>query len=571
MFFGAAWFLGCFYHLGDLGRYSDDWAFADVDPVTHLARWGGTPFERHYFWRPALQAFLHYAFLILWHHMWIFHLMNVACHAAIAAGVYWLSRRLGSSPHASAAAAFVFLLFPFQYEVIFWSTAMTSAVPAGLMIVLCGIVIFHARSTGADWRRLGLMSVLMFFAACWYEQPCAIAAGFPFLYMASRQEEPLARSLRRIAAMMIACGVPLVAYILLLRYTAPASARGGAGSFVTLDELPKRLESLVPAFSWYFSARLRNAYLGGLTTGMRELVTIRGAIMAATVGILGGCWLVEWISRPVPPIPTLTAERARARARAAWGFAFALAACLSVWLPIIPIRNQILEVRLAYCMCIGLALAIAFLLDFLGRLTRKLRVFPLLHTAVGGAVVVLVWVSSVAMLGWQSVIRTRTAIDAVQTRELAERFASVPPGTVFLLLRDDYRAGATGRLAFDWPPLGWTSASWSSTPAIRWAMKRNDVVASAINIWVPPPFRDPDDAGIVYTGGLTPIASVKSDPKGHLLIRWDLMVPYYIDAQGRVNPVREVHVFSTSTPKVVVGRATLVGADAKERFNLELP
>lgn len=552
--------------------YSDDWAFARIDPVTHQVDWFRWPFERNYFWRPALQAFLYYGFQLFREHLWVLHLINVSCHAGAAWGVYWLSRRLRHTPHASAVGAMVFLLFPFQYEVIFWSTAMTSGIPAGLVLIVCALVVAYATRSGLQWRLLAAMSGLMFVAVCFYEQPCAIAAGFPMLYLAVRQpQERWGESLKRIAAMLIACGVPLVVYILLLRFTAPASARGGAGSFTTAAELPARLAELRGAFEWYFGPRIRNAFLGGLVTAIHELASVRGSICAALVGITGGSLLVAWHDRPVPAISAIAAERSASRRRYMWALGFALVATLAVWLPIIPIKNQILEARLSYCMCIGLGVLVASLLDVLGRLTRRWWIFPVLHGAVGLAAIVFVFVASLSMLGWQTVIKRRTQADTAQTATLASAFASVPPGTVFVLLKDEYRPAQTGRLAFDWPALGWTSAAWSSTAALKWTMKRDDIAATAVNIWVPPPFSGADDAAIVYTGGLAAGGDTREQPGGGLRIEWDKAVPYFIDARGAAVPVREVHVLSKSGKPPVVGRSKLTSQAAHERFVLEVP
>jgi hypothetical protein len=568
IFFFAVWFLACFYHLGDLGPYSDDWSLAAIDPITHAPIWGAYPLERNYFWRPLLQLFLHYAFLLTWHHLWIFHFANVACHGAIALGVMKLSRKLGFSRSAAGASGLVFLLFPFQYEVIFWCTAITTAIPAGLMVVLCCFVLRYARAPRV-WH-LPAFAALTFFTVCWYEQPCAIAAGFPFLYLAGRDRaEGWRTSLVRIIGVLLACGIPMIIYITLLATTAPATARGGAGSFIGASELSARLAELRSAMGWYFGPRLAGAFSGGLQTGMNTIATPLGACIAAGVAIVGGMWAARAVgpSRPVQSVQESDDGNINFadRTRRIYGTLFAIVATGAVWLPIVPIRGQILEARLSYCMCIGLGLLVAACITGLEIAIARFRAPPRSHIAVRIAIVMAAWVGALSLLGWQTVIRTRIAADTAQTARLAERFPNVSPGTVFMLMRDDYRAGRTGLLTFDWPPLGWTSASWSATPALRYALRRNDIAATTYNIWIPPAFKDITSTTITYTGSLVPIDGAPyPEGNGGLLLPWDRIVPYITTPTGEAQPVGQIEfVFTSGAPPIIINPPLTAGEPAR--------
>jgi hypothetical protein len=552
-FFAAVWFLACFFHLGDLGMYSDDWSLAQFNPVTHEPRWDSAVLERNYFWRPVLQIFLHYAFLLFLNHTWVLHLINVSCHALATFGVYALLRRILHSRQAAAAGSLVFMLFPFQYEVIFWSTAMTTGIPAGLSLVLALLVCNYAKRELASWRSLATMAFLSFFIACWYEQPAAILISFPFLYMAAkRRDESFVRSFLRIAPMMLACGIPLMIYILLLRFTAPAGVRGGAASFIHLDEIPARWHEVIAAARWHFSVRLRDALIGGLITGWRELAVPKGLLAAAAVGLSAGAWVRSWLLTDVAPVASEPGQRAENLRRSLWTACFCINALIGVWLPVFPIRGQILEARMSYCAAIGLGATVAFLLDCMLRLFRSRTWWALFNASTAFAIAICVWLGAISMLGAQTVMRQRAIADRLQTYEISAAAGSVPHGTIFVVLRDDFRAGSTGRSLFDASPLAWSLASWSATPALQWAFRRDNVYATAFNFWVPPPFTDADIQYLHYSGD---IASGATEPAlgGGYNLAWSRVVAFVITADGHASLVKRVHIqFRSGKPALTV-------------------
>jgi len=540
-YFIALWWLGCFYLHGNLGAYSDDWSLAIVDPVTGESQWGLWPFERNYFWRPLLQLFVHYGFLLLWQHLWLFHLLNVTLHAAAALLVYRLMRRLCSSPHGPAAGAFVFLLFPFHYEVIFWSTAMTTGIPTGLWLLLAlWFCDYAAQEKRTRWWHIPLAGLFTFMIVCWYEQPGALVGAFPWLYMALRPRgEAMVRSMVRIALVLVACGVGLLTYIILLRYTAPVSVRGGSGSFIGVHEIATRWGEMWPALRWYHTARLSDAFFGGLHTGWLTLSTPLGAAAAGAVAICGGLWLWAWIGEPAEARSVDPAARRERTVRSAWALLFGASAVVCAWVPVFPIRGQSLEPRMSYAAAVGLATLMAVTVDSVLRLAKSVRGGQLLSGAIGLTIAIVAWISSLSLLGWQRSMQVRSQADAQQTRELAALYKDAPPLTVFVAVEDSFRAGTTGRGFFDLVLLSWVATSWSTNPALQHAFRRTDVFATSCNFWVPPPFAEVDEHGFRYISGL-PAAAGGLSSLGGCRIEWSRVIPYSVDKDGHIVPIREL-------------------------------
>lgn len=567
-FFVLLWWLGCFYLHGDLGRYSDDWSLAIIDPITREPVWGSWPFERSYFWRPLLQLYLHYMLQVLWHSMWIFHLCNVLWHGATAVLVYVLSRRLTGSRQGAAAAGLLFLLFPFQYEVIFWSTAMTTGIPTGLWLLLALWFTRFARGGGGGAWGVAGAGVFTFGIACWYEQPGALVGSFPFLYMALRKAgEPLGRSALRLAGLLAACGAGLLIYILLLRATAPASVRGGAQSFVTLSEAPARFKEMWVGLTFSYTSRLADAFIGGLLAGWARLGSAWGMAAVGTVAVAGGLLLQVWMrERP--------ARGPGHETRTGWLLAFAVSAIVCAWIPVLLIRGQIVEPRMMYAASVGLCIGVAVLLGMLLRASEGWRFGGLVRGSTGVLVVLGAWMGAVSLVGWQSSMQARTRADAAQTQQLANLYADVPPGTVFVAVRDDFRAGKTGRGFFDLVLLSWVATSWTTTPALQQAFGRDDVFATTSNHWVAPPFADVTEHGLRFTTGL-PAAAGKADPAGGIWLEWARVIPYAISAEGKVVPVHTLMITQKGRAEFEVqGHRGLAGKEGQEGVDvarLELP
>jgi hypothetical protein len=542
-FAALLWWVAFFFFAGQLGVYSDDWSFRRIDLSTGKWLFWSTPFERPYFWRPVLQLFLHGMFALCWDHMWIFHAANALSHAAAAALLYRLLRDLAVSRQASFAGSLFFLLFPFHYEVVFWATAMTTGVPTLLSLLLARLAIRHA--SGRDRVPWWAFSLLSFFMVCWYEQPGAILLGLPAIMLAaSPGVRPARDSFRTAIVTCIACGVPMLVYIALLVTTAPPSVRGGSGSFISLAELPERWKTFSEGLRWHYATRLHHAWTGGLIIGWRTLGNVWGISLLTIAAACGGIMALAWAREPVAAPPWAPDERRQAITRRALVLAFGLIVSAAAWLPIIPLRGQIIEPRLNYFACVGYGTVAACLVDALVRRGRHRPWRPVLASCLAMGVVVASVSASVSMLGAQATMRQRTEADAAQARALGALAKDVPANTVFLTLEDGYTPANTGLVFFDRVLTGWLGAAWSGRQAIRAVTCRADLSVTARNMWIPLEIASCDRDGFVYTG-YSPAIGTPVD--GGTRLTWSQIVPY------RVTPAGEIEVITTVTIRNAAG------------------
>ncbi|MBS0195829.1 MAG: hypothetical protein JSR77_03640 [Planctomycetes bacterium] len=564
----ALWWLAFAYLRGDLGLYSDDWAAHVTDPVTGAARWDSPVFLRNYFWRPALQIFLHYAFLLCWHQLWVLHLLNAVAHGVAAALLYRLLRRLDLIPHAAFAGAMVFMLLPFHYEVVFWTTAMTTGIPAGLTIALCLIVARYAREHVRSLKLHIFFALFTFFIMCWYEQPAALVGAFPFLYMAARPaHEKFLRSLARITALLASCGVGMAVYVACIVTTAPPTVRGGSQSLISSPaEAIDRVRIIFKSAQWHFTSKLADSLIGGLHTAWSLLNSPTGAATIACIGIVGGLFLSRWQHAPVPPMSAAAPARRAAQARWLWTLLFGVTAFTAAWGPIVVIRNQIIEARTCYAVGIGLAVVVAALVHGLLRSTRRFYAWPALHAAAGICVALASMLAAVSMLGAQASMQNRARTDARQLGQLAAAFSKVPPGTVFVPLEDSFAAGSSGRAFFDRVLFGWTGASWSAVPALQITFHRTDVFATAINPWIPLLIEDIDAQGFRYP--LDPFRNMPVHPKGGAQVAWSNTIPFTIDRAGNVHIVTRLLIRAKDGRETVVEPPLAKAAGAGRDFRL---
>lgn len=565
LFFVMVWWVGCFFYWGDLGAYSDDWSLARIDVITGESTMWRWPFEREYFWRPLLQLFLTIMFGAFWEHMSLFHLANVTLHAGSAVALYRLCRGMGLGRHGSYAAALVFLLFPYQYEVIFWSTAMTTGIATFVCMWLTSCVMEYGKGAEkwAGVRGLLKLSAVTFFMVCWYEQPGAVALALPMVYMAVKLSgEGLYESGARVVKMCLAIGTPMIVYIGLLVGTAPRGTRGGNESYITLSGVPARIEELLRDLPWYAMYNVKEGFLGGLSFGWKVLGEsggLNGVLILGLMGIVGGLLVLafrdeaqrrEWTMRygsvaidhgssRVGGKRAGAEGKGSAKPRLRWIFAFACVVVVGSIVPVFPMRGQILEPRLSSYACIGLGVGVACCVEWAMRVSWGRAWWPLVRGSVGIGIVLAGILGSVSMLGAQGAMRNRTMADQKQATQLGELGKNALPGTVFLALDDQYLPTRTGYLAFDRRLSAWLMATWSARPVIRNAMKRWDVSASSRNMWRDLEMANCDEEGFTYTSNW-PGAGEKVP--GGTRLTWDVCVPFVVQADGNVLLVETVVV-----------------------------
>jgi hypothetical protein len=564
-FAGVLWGLSCLACVGSLGRYSDDWAFGAIDPATGAFDASRSPFHQAYFWRPLLQLFLHYAISLLWNHLWVLHVLNAVTHAGTTLVVHRLLRGVGASPRAAAVAALLFMVWPNHHEVIFWPTAMTTGF-ATLLGALLGLV-------AVAWTRRGMpldrsllwFPALAFLIPCWYEQPSAIVPVLPLVCLAARTEGSARRCLAHSLVPTMLAGVVTIAYVLLLRGTAPSSARGAASSYIHLSDIPSRAAEFSSAAVWFHTAALSDAVIGGLSFSRSQMDGFPGLVAIGLVLIAAVAWvLLSWTRA------NETAEHGARRMGTRTLLAVSL--LMTSMLPIFVIKGQIFEARHHYFMMLPGAMLAAIVLDALAWRAGRAR---LIAVGLGAAAGVTLLAGS--LLGFQFLMRERTRADLAQMQSSAAGAPAAPPGVIFMALEDNYRPARTGRLFFDARLIGWITASWSANPGVQFAFRRDDVFATVRNFWVGMPISDIDGEGYRYNVG--PNQSGPPDPIANARHRWDQTIPYIIGEDGTIRFVSSMVVKRSGAADLTLSFPSLTtaasGSDAARPpiagYTLQLP
>lgn len=565
-FAGVLWGLSCLWCLGDLGRYSDDWAFGAVDPVTGAFDASRSPFQQAYFWRPLLQLFLHYSIGLLWNHLWVLHLLNALTHGLTTLVVHRVLRGVGASRRAAAAAALLFMVWPNHHEVVFWPTAMTT----GLATLVAGLL---ALATIA-WTRRGMpldrtllwFPALAFLIPCWYEQPSAIVLVLPLICLAAADTGVSAqRCLVRSLAPTALAAAATIAYVALLRATAPASARGAASSYVSIADVPARLGSFTDAAAWFHTSSLTDVVLGGIDFSHANMTDTAARAAMAVAVILAILWAgLGWLPRRDEDAPV---------ARRPWArLLLAVSLLAASMLPMFIIKGQIFESRHHYFMMVPGAMLAAIAIDLLAWRAGRVR-----RAAVGLAAAAAALMLADSLLGFQFLMRARTRGDLEQMRAIAAGAPTPAPGTIFMALEDRFRPARTGRLFFDARLIGWITASWSANPGVQFAFRRDDVFATVRNFWVGMPIRDVDAEGYRYDVG--PNQSGPPDPIANTRHRWDRTIPYVIGEGGDIRFVSSMVVKRPGRPDLALSFPHLAAATSAAgtasppiaEYTLELP
>jgi len=541
--FAVSVFLLAFFALrGDLGKYYDDYVFAGRDPVMQSVNWAGNPWgHAPYFWRPLLFIFLYYAQGALWDHQWMFHLLNASSHGLVALGLYALIRRLAAMPQAAAVGALLFLVFPLHFDVVFWSTAITSSIPAWLTMGLCLLFVAYARGAAGmqgarGWWVKGGLIVLAFFVPCWYEQPITLVPMLPCLYFAvCPAEEAWKTRLKRSLTVTVLMGLTLVLYLGLMFATVPAGRRGGAASVVHASELGGRVR-FVSDQIWDLATRQFQEYaLGGLHLGWVTLGNFWGVVSVALIFGMGGVWIV-WFCVRNPDATDAEGNEAAQRVGAQngiWASVFGVGWSLLAWLPFVPIRDQWVTPRCFYVPMLGVCICVAMCIDSLLVRTWRTRGAVWVRGWVGMTTLVGVCAGAVCMVGWQTAYRNRTKADERQTALLAAATSRVPRGTVFVPLEDNFRYAHTPQTLFNVGLLSWTGSPSTAVMALRHAAARDDIFCTKRDFWNPLPLTDMDGQGFGYEVAFPGYAT----PEGRARVPWSKALPFVIAADGSIQVI----------------------------------
>ncbi len=556
LFVIGLWFVTCFYLLGRWGMNSDDYCAGVMDPVSGELDWSIRPWRVFpYFWRPLLILEWHFLHSLLWHHMWALHLLGAACHG----GVAWMIARVGTrvvGRGSATIAALVFLVFPLNFQVVYWATAMSISQAALLWLVLVLVALRHAERGG--WWRVVLGAVIAFAIPCLYEQPMA---GYPMLVplalvaLARRVEWKMV--LGRAVAMTGACGVAGMAYMALLVATVPADRRGSGQSLVALeaDGLVSRVQEVAAQVGAYPAAWLPDSVRGGLILGWHKLDIATGFWTLGALAAAGLLWAMAPRSEGVSVGETeIGGERGGSAGIRAWRAAGLLGCGLGTALlsfaPIVVIEGQPVPPRTIYFTLVGCALALAGMLDLVFVAGERAGRRGTFERAARLVALPLLLAGAVIGVGWQMNFRARHRADVGQAASLAHALPN-PPGwlTIMIPFEDRHRPVNTGAALFDTAVPKWTLQGWSANALMPQTYRRRDLWMLPHNPWAPLILRDADEKGFRLRDRLPYRA--KDDPRGGSWLTWKSCIPFIIDEHGAVRAVNRIVVQSADGADVV--------------------
>jgi hypothetical protein len=585
-------FFATTFQLGGTGFWADDYWLNQRSPIT-----GERPplledgrltqstliINRGFFLRPLFYTVAPPLVTLTWHADWLAHGVLVLAHGAVVLLLYRLMLRLGLARPPAAAASLLFMVYPMQYETLYWAAALPITLSALLMLVIFNL---HAglafdRRRG---RRLAILALLPFlgFAVCSLnEQPASGILAMPLLYVVALRRAGGAGGAAKprvagdamwlLPALLAGSGV--ITYLFLMKVglppfirPVPPGVRGAADSLVRPADLPRRTAELAESV-WHTLWRSQFAR-GALIQGLRELraAPVETAIFAVLLAASSAAWLKR---------PTNTAAMKNPQAAATFrgvGPAFAGAAVfIGGFVPILVVTIYIAAPRIIYWPAIGAAIAIAGLGNILhsrarvagalGRMMRNSSAAALLP-------VLLIW--SILLIGIAASFRARWEQDWSEGRQLRALVIDPPPGTCFIPLRVQSPCADTGQWRFDrhlqtvfaWP--------WTAPRFIRTIYGRDDVTAGSWRPWAQYA-QAGDDEGLWYAGHL----DGEFAEGGRL--PWERVVPFIVTPDRKVRLITTIIITEEGGPDraIDIPLARPVpgaqGSPAIERLEFRLP
>jgi hypothetical protein len=529
------WVLCCCLHIGQSGKYSDDFGITMRDLATGNVDWSLHPWARfNYFWRPLHLALLWASGTLLWNHDWAMHLMSALAHGGCAVGLWAWLRRMGIGVPAATGAALLFMTHTLHSEAINWFSTICVSLGAGFMLMTFEL----ARRLGASGSQpsgrwmLGAIPVLSFATACWYESPAAGLAALPLVMLAARPAgESVRAGLRRAIMPTALAGGACVLYAALLVSTAPAWQRGSADRMASPDALPQRWRWLAgEGWNWLFGQRGQDLWIGAWIEGAKAVQSPLVGALAVVVVLAGVMTLIAWRRNSVDRGRTHTAADNRepdTPHRELLGLIGAAVFVLA-WLPIAVVKDNSVELRTWYTPLVGLAIVLASVLDWaMARSGSRARV------ALSAAALLVVLAGCLAHIGWQRVFVRHWDLEQRRMQQLRQAISAPPTGAVFVPLRTFAKSANTGRRFFDLAIEPGLAQSWSSWGFVHFAYQRRDLAATNLSAWSPgaAPLTNFSERGAwspVHLAG----------PYEHsalgCLVPWELMIPIGLLPDGQV-------------------------------------
>ncbi|HVU64023.1 MAG TPA: hypothetical protein VHC70_08605, partial [Phycisphaerales bacterium] len=445
-------------------------------------------------------------------------------------------RRLTRTAIAPAVAALLFTVIPLHGEVVCWFNTTSTAIGAAICLAAVSLSISYAR---ADKHRPALLlaiAAVMLLVPCFYEQSAAIAALIPFACLAISSGRPARPRIARALAATIAAAIPCTAYILLLRSTAPASARGAAGTFITPDGFSARLIELLRSARFnLLGEKARDLVIGSINLGWHTVATPTGLVTGSILLASALLWLV-WIhadarrhalAKPTNPNP-------------AWLILAGGALFKAGFLPIFLIDHQAVESRNLYIPLMGAAAILAALIDLIAAPVLR----PAFHAAIATLAVIASIPGTIGLIGFQALFKARSDLDRRELAALQSLIPSPPANAEFLPLQTRASATNTGHPLFDHARRGVFETPWSGESALQWTYHRADIHCTAANPGGPPALSNPTDHDILWQQFLG------RDPNGNPIdqrtIPWNNAIPFITVPDA--NPIRLIRRIDIQRP-----------------------
>jgi hypothetical protein len=574
------WLFGCFFYFGDLGKWTDDYAFTEVDPITGKAErlWRDGQWV---LWRPLMVKINSFLQTVLWEHDWALHLIGALVHAAAALLVWRLARLVGIGRFVSAMAGLLFLTYPGYYHVVFWSTALPIGLAAVMMVaVMMGAVQWSRGRVG--WRVIPVLAVGSYVLTCMYEQPGGALGALPLLCLATAPGgQPLRVRLRRAMMVSAPCWAGVGLYVALYWWTMAPGALGTPGSLLRPAEMAAKAYSFCELTGQFYM--IRSFKECALMLGL-EAMSAHPARAGLLVGAIAGA-TVLWAST--------AARGGGARARGAASLrpgrmagedgcgvggvsgqdgctarrpvllaAFGAAVFVLALLPVFLVRAYgAPDSRMLYAPAVGLVLLLALAAEGVRALPWPGRVRPAsAFAAVFAGMGLFVWFA-VMQVGTQSALRQRWTYDVAESARLRELLPNPPAGTVFVpVFMDDMPYKSCWRLNYLFA-FGVWSHSWTAMNEPARLYKRSDLFAS-YGRWEGGPwnYAAADERGLVmrqvlsYRWGPQPYARVRKGPgAGGYRVPWKKVAAFVTDEAGELRLVTHVVFTGPDGEEMTVG------------------
>jgi hypothetical protein len=564
------WLFSCWFLLGDLGYWNDDYFICSRDPATGaVTRWimdRATPFSPAsgplLTWRPLYNITLAGVTALFWQSPWVMHLIGALAHLGCVLAVWRLLGELGRTPQAAFAGAALFCCSPLGFEAVFWTCAIPTALSAWCYI---GASVAFAR-----WCRKGLRGdalwcvMLAACVPCFNEQAAAGVAAWPLLAMAVRQRAmDLRKPVVRVLSVIAAVGLLYAVYIAVVVASSRAGAGiGSAGQLTPPRHLPweakrilKQLEDLL---------KFEFVGLGGLSVGWRTIMEhpLRAALFGVLIVVLWGrCWSLWREHDPESRNGDSPSKR--------WWTAFGgLGLGAATVLPLIVVAGTAVRPRMGYIISAGLAIVIVTVGDAFARRCASAKPGKAYHTLAGIALAVACALGSLGMIGVQRGYQARHELDERVAAQLRELIPDPGSGAVMMPLASMELPFFTRSPRFDTYFIGPWYHSWAYPTYARHVFGRSDIDATCF--WFDRPvFLDADGRGVRFAGELPWDFLGDDRGDGGRWIPWDRAVPFIISREGEVRLVTEIRfvrggeeVLSAKPPRTQ-GKAEFVWTVAK--------